>query len=233
MKKIALSLLLIVICVGFVGCGKKNNTDESTKADKGTVEYKDFDNNGKIDFLDKTYAISQAGGLNIEYKVTSNGAVTNHKLIAKDNMLSILNETDNSGRFYEFVDLGGEKKGNFYKKENGVWKSAGTLGFSNTKENAEELKRKDIYIYVDRLAGSMDKYLITEKYKAGEVTYLDRKCTKYEYKGKAGEANEGVEKTIYVDNETEMPLYFKDNTRSLEVTKFENKVDLSVPQVNE
>ena len=28
MKKIALSLLLIVICVGFVGCGNKNNTDE-------------------------------------------------------------------------------------------------------------------------------------------------------------------------------------------------------------
>lgn len=232
MKKIVASLLLLIICVGFVGCGKKEESKEETKNSKSNVEYKDYDENGKINYLDKGYALSQASGLNIEYTTTTATATTNNKLTIKGNMISSLNETDNSGEFFEFVDNGNGVVGNYYKRENGVWRRASDIGFKSSKDEVDILKRKDIYIYVERVAKNMGIGMDMDKYKDGEVTYLGRKCTKYVQTVPATSYSEEYQKIMYADNETEMPLYYKDNKKTVEVTKYETSVNnLSVPQV--
>ncbi len=68
-----------------------------------------------------------------------------------------------------------------------------------------------------------------DEYKVGEVTHAGRQCTKYVQQVTLSTGS--YEKVLYVDNETEMPLYYKDNTKTVEVTKFETSADLSVPEV--
>ncbi len=222
MKKKILSLLLITICITLVGCGKKDSSTENSGGKTSKIEYKDYNEDGKINYEDKMYAISQASGFNIEYKGTANEKESTHQISAKKNLILFLNNDE--GYLSEYTG----ETGNLYKKENGTWKDGGKI-FKNAlfKDGVEEAYRKDIYAKISSFASSMDKYLINDSNKKEEVTYLGRKCTKYVNIN----SYNNEETVIYVDNETELPLYYKNSTRTVEVTKFETKTELSIPQI--
>lgn len=231
MKKKILGLLLVTLCITLVGCGKKGNQEGILGGKSSKVEYKDYNDNGKVDYLDKMFAHAQVNGFNIEYKVTENGTTSTHRLAMKNNLILALYDDENNGEMLEFKVLEDGKKGTHYKKENGTWRNYGSIGLPNSKDDMETTMRKDMYIYVERVANIMEKTYITENNKVEEVTYLGRKCTKYVYTYTFTTMNKTTEKTIYVDNETEMPLYFKDEEKTVETTKFELKADISVPEV--
>ncbi len=222
MKKKILSLLLITICITLVGCGKKDSSTENSGGKTSKIEYKDYDGDGKIEFTEKMYAISQTTGFNIEYKTTINGKENTHQLSAKNNLMLYL--TNDEGYLAEYTG----ETGNLFKKENGTWRDDGKMGNANLfKDGTEVTYKKILCNKIYSIKSSMEPSNISDSSKKGEVTYLGRKCTEY----RSTNSYNNEESVIYVDNETELPLYFKYGSKIVEVTKFETKAELSIPQI--
>ncbi len=207
------------------GTPEENNGNEEDNGNQQAVSDDDFNADGKIDWRDKFYKLAATSGVSTKTRKTYNGEVSFYNFSSSYGGIQVFDSVAGFDASQYYYDLS-VKGGMYYKYEKGAWRYTSSV-FKDRNKPADEGYKSEfssIVYWAPTSWGDANSSFVTSNWtKVGSKTYAGRQCTEYNYSG-----------TIYyIDNETDVCLYYNGSGVEFETLEFTVGAKLSVPEHRE
>ena len=200
----------------------ENENENNNNGGNGqAVSADDFNADGKIDWRDKFYKLAATSGVSTKTRKTYNGEVSLYNFSSSYGGIQVFDSVagfDASQYYYDMSVSGGM----YYKFEKGAWRYSSRV-FKDINKPVDEGYKSEfssIVYWAPTSWGDANSNLVTSNWtKVGSKTYAGRQCTEYNYSGT----------TYYIDNETDVCLYYNGAGVEFETLDFTVGAKLSVP----
>ena len=199
------------------------NENENNNGGNGqAVSADDFNADGDIDWRDKFYKLVATSGVSTHTRKTYNGEVSLYNFTSVYGAIQVYDSTAGYEPNQYYYDLS-VKGGLMYEYSNGAWRYKSRIYKDRNKPVDEGFKSQfsTLVYFAPPSWGVADIYLGTSVLtKVGSVTYAGRECTEYTYNNNY---------RYYIDNETDICLYYNGAGVEFETLDFTVGAKLSVP----
>lgn len=199
------------------------NENENNNGGNGqAVSADDFNADGDIDWRDKFYKLVATSGVSTHTRKTYNGEVSLYNFTSVYGAIQVYDSAAGYEPNQYYYDLS-VKGGLMYEYSNGAWRYKSRIYKDRNKPVDEGFKSQfsTLVYFAPPSWGVADIYLGTSVLtKVGSVTYAGRECTEYTYNNNY---------RYYIDNETDICLYYNGAGVEFETLDFKVGAKLSVP----
>ena len=198
----------------------ENNNGGNNNVQNGS--FVDINGDAEIDWRDKFYKLVADNGVSTHTRKTYNGEVSLYNFTSVYGAIQVYDSTAGYEPNQYYYDLS-VKGGLMYQYENGAWRYKSRIYKDRNKPVDEGFKSQfsTLVYFAPPSWGVADIYLGTSVLtKVGSVTYAGRECTEYTYNNNY---------RYYIDNETDICLYYNGAGVEFETLDFTVGAKLSVP----
>ncbi|MBR3566727.1 MAG: hypothetical protein IKN94_00455 [Salinivirgaceae bacterium] len=198
----------------------ENNNGGNNNVQNGS--FVDINGDAEIDWRDKFYKLVADNGVSTHTRKTYNGEVSLYNFTSVYGAIQVYDSTAGYEPNQYYYDLS-VKGGLMYEYSNGAWRYKSRIYKDRNKPVDEGFKSQfsTLVYFAPPSWGVADIYLGTSVLtKVGSVTYAGRECTEYTYNNNY---------RYYIDNETDICLYYNGAGVEFETLDFTVGAKLSVP----
>lgn len=198
----------------------ENNNGGNNNVQNGS--FVDINGDAEIDWRDKFYKLVADNGVSTHTRKTYNGEVSLYNFTSVYGAIQVYDSTAGYEPNQYYYDLS-IKGGLMYEYSNGAWRYKSRIYKDRNKPVDEGFKSQfsTLVYFAPPSWGVADIYLGTSVLtKVGSVTYAGRECTEYTYNNNY---------RYYIDNETDICLYYNGAGVEFETLDFTVGAKLSVP----
>lgn len=198
----------------------ENNNGGNNNVQNGS--FVDINGDAEIDWRDKFYKLVADNGVSTHTRKTYNGEVSLYNFTSVYGAIQVYDSTAGYEPNQYYYDLS-VKGGLMYEYSNGAWRYKSRIYKDRNKPVDEGFKSQfsTLVYFAPPSWGVADIYLGTSVLtKVGSVTYAGRECTEYTYNNNY---------RYYIDNETDVCLYYNGAGVEFETLDFTVGAKLSVP----
>lgn len=198
----------------------ENNNGGNNNVQNGS--FVDINGDAEIDWRDKFYKLVADNGVSTHTRKTYNGEVSLYNFTSVYGAIQVYDSTAGYEPNQYYYDLS-VKGGLMYEYSNGAWRYKSRIYKDRNKPVDEGFKSQfsTLVYFAPSSWGVADIYLGTSVLtKVGSVTYAGRECTEYTYNNNY---------RYYIDNETDICLYYNGAGVEFETLDFTVGAKLSVP----
>ena len=198
----------------------ENNNGGNNNVQNGS--FVDINGDAEIDWRDKFYKLVADNGVSTHTRKTYNGEVSLYNFTSVYGAIQVYDSAAGYEPNQYYYDLS-VKGGLMYEYSNGAWRYKSRIYKDRNKPVDEGFKSQfsTLVYFAPPSWGVADIYLGTSVLtKVGSVTYAGRECTEYTYNNNY---------RYYIDNETDICLYYNGAGVEFETLDFTVGAKLSVP----
>ena len=199
---------------------EENNNSDSTST-VTPINADDFNADGYIDWRDKFYKLVARNGVSTQTRQTYNGEVSLYNFTATNNAIQVYDSAasfDGEHYYYDFSVNGGQ----LYKYIKNAWRYTSRV-YKDSNKPADECMKSTFSTMIYFAApswGVANSTIVTSNWtKVGSRTYAGRQCTEYTYSSY----------TYYIDDETDICLYYNGAGYEFETLTFTVGTTLTLP----
>ncbi len=201
--------------------GENENENNNNGGNGQAVSADDFNADGDIDWRDKFYKLVATSGVSTKTRKTYDGEVSLYNFTSVYGAIQVYDSAAGyePNQYYYDLSVNG---GLMYQYENGAWRYKSRIYKDRNKPADEGFKSQfsTLVYFAPPSWGVADIYLGTSFFtKVGSKTYAGRQCTEYTYN----------DYRYYIDNETDVCLYYNGAGVEFETLDFTVGAKLSVP----
>ncbi|MBO7143941.1 MAG: hypothetical protein J6W13_03845 [Salinivirgaceae bacterium] len=202
--------------------GENNGGNNGEENNQQAISADDFNADGDVDWQDKFFKLASTEGVSTRTRKTYNGEVYLYNFSSSKGGIQIYDSVPgyDASQYYYDMSVDG---GLYYKYEKGAWRYTSRV-FKDRTTPADLGYQKEFYsiaYFAPTSWGVADSYFVTSSWtKVGSKNYAGRQCTEYNYSGSV----------YYMDDETDVCLYYKGGGIEFETLDFVVGTKVSVPE---